>query len=60
MMGNLFIQVMAVPGIHDTQRGFKIITAKAAQDIFSRATIDRWGLDVEMLAFPRKLGYKIK
>lgn len=59
-MGNLFIQVIAVPGIHDTQRGFKIITAKAAQDIFSRMIIDRWGFDIEMLALARKLGYKIK
>ncbi|MBI2062322.1 MAG: glycosyltransferase family 2 protein [Candidatus Yanofskybacteria bacterium] len=59
-MGNLFIQSVAVPGISDTQRGFKIVTAKAAQDIFSRTVIDRWGFDIEMLALARKLGYKIK
>lgn len=59
-MGNLFIQLMAVPGISDTQRGFKIVTAKAALDIFSRATIDRFGFDIEMLALARKFGYKIK
>ena len=60
MIGNLFIQIIAVPGISDTQRGFKIVTSKAAQDIFSRATIDRWGFDIEMLALARKFGYKIK
>ncbi len=59
-MGNLFIQIVAVPGIHDTQRGFKIVNAKTAQDIFSRMTIDRWGFDIEMLALARKLDYKIK
>ncbi len=59
-LGNLYIQIMAVPGIKDTQRGFKMLTAKAAMDIFSRATIDRWGFDVELLALARKLGYKIK
>jgi len=59
-MGNLFIQIMVVPGIHDTQRGFKIITAKAAQDVFPKTTIDRWGFDIEMLALARKFGYKIK
>ena len=59
-MGNIFIQVVAVPGIHDTQRGFKMISAKAAQDIFSRMVIDRWGFDIEMLALARKFGYKIK
>lgn len=60
MMGNLFIQVMAVPGIKDTQRGFKIVTVKAAEDIFPKMTIDRWGFDIEMLALARKFGYKIK
>ena len=59
-IGNVYIQIMAVPGIQDTQRGFKMVTAKAAQDIFPRMTIDRWGFDVEMLALARKFGYKIK
>ena len=60
MMGNLFIQAVAVPGISDTQRGFKIVTAEAANKIFSKMTIDRWGFDIEMLALARKFGYKIK
>ncbi len=59
-MGNLYIQILAVPGIQDTQRGFKMVTAKAAQDIFPKMTIDRWAFDVEMLALARKLGYKTK
>lgn len=59
-LGNLFIQIMAVPGIHDTQRGFKLLTARAAQDIFPRLTITRWGFDIEMLALARKFKYKIK
>lgn len=59
-IGNLFIQMMLVPGIKDTQRGFKIFTAKAAEDIFKRLTLDRWGFDFEALAVARKLKYKIK
>lgn len=47
-------------GIHDTQRGFKLFTAKAAGEIFSRAKIDRFGFDIEILAIAKKLGYKIK
>ena len=58
--GNLFIQIMAVPGIHDTQRGFKLFTAKAADSIFPKLTISRWGCDIEVLALARKLGYRIK
>lgn len=59
-MGNLFIQIMAVPGIHDTQRGFKLFTAKAVNDIFSKMTIDGWGWDIEALALARKFKHKIK
>ena len=60
MMGNLFIQIMVVPGIKDTQRGFKMITAEAANKIFPKMTIERWGFDIEMLALARKFGYKIR
>lgn len=59
-LGNLFIQVMAVPGIHDTQRGFKLFTAEAVNKIFPKLTITRWGFDIEVLALARKFGYKIK
>jgi len=57
--GNLVIQLVAVPGIWDTQCGFKAFTAKAAEDIFSRGRIDRWSFDVEVLALAKKLNYKI-
>ena len=59
-MGNLFIQVVAVPGIHDTQRGFKLFTAEAAEKIFPKLTINRFGFDVEVLALARRFGFKIK
>jgi len=57
--GNLLIQTLAVPGIWDTQCGFKAFRGKTAQDIFSRSLIDRWGFDIEALALARKLSYKI-
>jgi dolichyl-phosphate beta-glucosyltransferase len=57
--GNLFIQFVAVPGIWDTQCGFKAFTAAAAERIFTRARIDGWGFDIEALALARKLGYPI-
>lgn len=59
-MGNLYIQLFAVPGIWDTQRGFKVMTGEAADKIFSKVTIDGFGFDIEMLALARKFGYKIK
>jgi len=47
-------------GIHDTQRGFKLFTAEAAEKIFPRQTIMRWGFDIEILVIARKIGFKIK
>ena len=58
-MSNILIQIIAVWGVWDTQCGFKALTDKAAIDIFSRAKIDRWGFDIEMLMLARRLGYPI-
>src|SRR3989338_527540 len=58
-MGNLFIQLVAVRGILDTQCGFKAFRDDAAEKIFSLAVIERWGFDVEVLALARALKYRI-
>lgn len=58
-LGNIWIQFWAVPGIKDTQTGFKLFTKKASKDVFPYLTIDRWGFDVEALAVARMKGYKI-
>lgn len=59
-LSNLLIQLLAVPGIHDTQLGFKIFTRQAAKDVFSRVTIPGWGFDMEVLTVARILGYRTK
>lgn len=59
-MGNKVIQLVAVPGISDTQAGFKCFSAQAAESIFSKTNIERWGFDIEALALARKFNYKIK
>lgn len=58
-MGNLYIQIMAVPGIWDTQNGFKAFRDYVAEKIFNVTRINRWAFDVEVLALARKFGYKI-
>lgn len=58
--GNLLVQVLAVPGIEDTQCGFKVFSGPAAGEVFKRMTIDKWGFDIEALAIANKMGYKIK
>ena len=59
-MSNLLIQIMAVPGIKDTQLGFKAFRGPAAKDIFSRVSIPGWGFDMEVLTVARLRGYNIK
>jgi dolichyl-phosphate beta-glucosyltransferase len=61
-MGKLFnrlVRLLLVPGIRDTQCGFKLFTREAAREIFSRAKVDHFAYDVEALLLARRLGYAI-
>jgi dolichyl-phosphate beta-glucosyltransferase len=57
--GNWVIRKLAVPGIRDTQAGFKMLRAEKADIIFPRSTIDRWGYDIELLVIARAHGCRI-
>jgi glycosyltransferase involved in cell wall biosynthesis len=59
-LANKVIQRSLVPGIRDTQCGFKAFTAEVARDLFSRAKIDGWAFDLEILALARRRGYAIQ
>ena len=56
---NLAVRLLAVPGIQDTQCGFKCFRREAAQDIFATQKIDGWAFDVEILHIARRRGYRI-
>jgi len=59
-MGNYMIQfVGGLWGIKDTQCGFKAFTKESVRDIIPRTTVNRWGVDFELLIIGKKLGYKI-
>jgi dolichyl-phosphate beta-glucosyltransferase len=58
-LANKVIQRSLVPGIRDTQCGFKAFTAEVARDLFRRAKIDGWAFDLEILALARRRGYDI-
>lgn len=58
-IGNLVIQIMAVPGIWDTQCGFKAFRDFAAERIFSQTKINGFGFDIEVLAVARLAGYRV-
>ncbi len=59
-VGNLLTQILIVPGIRDTQCGFKVFEAEAAAEIFSRQTILGWAFDMELLLIAKRLGYRIE
>jgi dolichyl-phosphate beta-glucosyltransferase len=57
--GNRLIQLLAVPGIRDTQCGFKLFAAPAARELFRAARVDRFAWDVEILYLARRRGIAI-
>ena len=62
LMGRVFnfiVRTLIVPGIEDTQCGFKCFTRRAAQQIFPYQTIDGWGFDPEVLYIARLRGLRL-
>lgn len=67
---NLLVQFLAVPGVSDTQCGFKMFSSDAAQKLFAslyvygrntqRADAFTGAFDVELLFLARKLGFSLK
>jgi dolichyl-phosphate beta-glucosyltransferase len=56
---NGLIRTLALPGLQDTQCGFKCFTGAVAEDLFQRQTLTGWSFDVEILFIARLLGYKV-
>ena len=57
--GNVLVRLFAVPGIHDTQCGFKLFRGDVARRLFGRARIDRFAYDMEILFLARRAGIAI-
>jgi glycosyltransferase involved in cell wall biosynthesis len=57
---NIVVQLLLLPGLWDTQCGFKAFTADAAERIFATAKVPGWAFDVEALALAKRFGYRIK
>ena len=63
LMGAAFYRVtnlLAVPGIADTQCGFKLFRRVAAQRLFPLMTETGWAFDVEVLFLAQKFGMAIQ
>ncbi|MCI3932034.1 dolichyl-phosphate beta-glucosyltransferase [Streptomyces sp. AN091965] len=57
--GNLLIRTVAVPGIRDTQCGFKLFDGDRAREAFASARLRGWGIDVEILHHFRTRGWPV-
>ena len=62
MMGrtyNRLLQLLVLPGIHDSQCGFKLFTAEAAVACFEPLRTMRFGFDAEVLVRAQAHGWRI-
>jgi dolichyl-phosphate beta-glucosyltransferase len=57
--GNRVIQLLLLPGIQDTQCGFKLFSGDAARELAGSLTMDGFSFDMELLAIAKRRGYPI-
>lgn len=55
----MLVNCIVLPGISDTQCGFKMFTRPAAKALFSRQQAERFSFDVEILFLARRAGLRI-
>jgi dolichyl-phosphate beta-glucosyltransferase len=56
---NVLVRLLVLRGIRDTQCGFKLFRREAGRAVFSRARIDGFGFDVEILRLCRAMGFSV-
>jgi glycosyltransferase involved in cell wall biosynthesis len=56
---NFIIRTLMLPGLQDTQCGFKCFRAAVAERLFKCQTLDGWSFDIELLFVADRLGYRI-
>ncbi len=59
-VATFIIKLAAIPDYEDTQCGFKLFSADAAQDLFQAQRMNGIGFDVELLFIAKRRGYKVK
>jgi dolichyl-phosphate beta-glucosyltransferase len=57
---NLLVQALLLPGIWDTQCGFKLLRGDLARALFAELCVDGFAFDVEMLYLARRSGCVVR
>ena len=57
---NWTVKLLVLPGIDDTQCGFKLFSVRAARMLFPLQRLDGFGFDVELLFLARRAGLVIR
>jgi dolichyl-phosphate beta-glucosyltransferase len=57
---NLIIRLLILPGLHDTQCGFKCFRAEVAEKLFRQQKLMGWSFDIELLYLARRKRMSIK
>lgn len=57
---NLAIRTLILPGLNDTQCGFKCFRAETTEFLFHRQTLTGWSFDIELLYLARRKKLRIR
>ncbi len=57
---NLFVNLLLLPSVADSQCGFKMFTARSARFLFENQQSDGFSFDVEILFIARQVGITVK
>jgi len=57
---NFLVQLIILPGLNDTQCGFKCFSAKATESVFNLQTLMGWSFDIELLYIARRHNFVVQ
>ena len=57
---NVLVRLLALPGLGDSQCGFKCFRGEVVPSLFEKQTLDGFAFDVEVLFLARRLGLSVR
>ena len=57
---NILIKLLVLPGVSDTQCGFKVFRKNVVNEICAKQRVGGWAFDVELLLLTKRAGFTLK